>query len=80
MSEFQRTQSEVDSSIDSGHRGGAALMVGAVFLGMAGVLGIFNFSALRDGDMFWPTYSTIVGLIGVVCVAYGAMIRSRMAR
>jgi hypothetical protein len=80
MAEFQRTQSEVDMSVDSGHTGGIALMVGAVFLGMAGALSIFNFAALRDGDMFWPTYSTIVGLIGVVCVAYGLLIRGRMSR
>jgi hypothetical protein len=80
MAEFQRTQSEVDMSVESGHVSGAALMVGCVFLAMAGALGIFNFAALRDGDIFWPTYSTIVGLIGVVCVAYGVMVRSRMSR
>lgn len=80
MAEFQRTQSAVDMSVDSGHSGGVALMVGFLFLGMTGALSIFNFSALRDGDMLWPTYTAIVGLIGVVCVGYGVMIRSRMSR
>jgi hypothetical protein len=77
MAEFQRTQLDVDESIDSGHAGGVALMVGCVFLGMAGFLSIFNFAALRDGDMLWPTYTAIMGFIGIVCVAVGTVIRTR---
>ncbi len=80
MAEFQRTQFAVDESIDSGHAGGVALMVGFIFLGMAGALSIFNFAAFRDGDMLWPTYTGILGFIGIVCVAYGLLIRSRMLR
>ena len=80
MSEFQRTQSAVDMAVDSGHSGGEWLMVGMVFLGMAVFLSVWNFAAMRDGDLVWPTYTVVMGLIGVVCVAYGAVIRSRMSR
>lgn len=80
MTEFQRTQSAVDMSVDSGHSGGEWLMVGMLFLGMAGALSVFNFAAMRDGDLVWPTYTAVMGFIGVVCVVYGAVIRSRMSR
>jgi hypothetical protein len=77
MMDFQRTQQEIDDSLDSGHVGGAVLMVGSIFLGMAAFLGVFNFAALRDGDMFWPTYTTVLGLIGVFCLVGGTVVRAR---
>jgi hypothetical protein len=80
MAEFQRTQSALDDAVESGHVSGGALTVGGIFLGMAALVGVFNFAAFRDGDMVWPTYTAIMGLIGVVCVAYGLMVRSRMSR
>jgi hypothetical protein len=77
MAEFQRTQQDIDDSLDSGHLGGIALMVGSLFLGVAGLLSVFNFAALRDGDMFWPTYTAILGFIGFFCVVGGTVIRTR---
>ena len=77
MAEFQRAQQEIDRSVHSGHVSGVALTVGGIFLGMAALVGVFNFAAMRDGDTVWPTYTAIMGLIGLVCVVIGSVMRMR---
>lgn len=77
MAQFQGTQQEIDRTVDSGHVSGAALTVGGIFMGMAALVGVFNFAAMRDGDMVWPAYTAIMGLIGLVCVVIGSVMRKR---
>ncbi len=77
MAEFQRTQAQVDVALESRRMGSQTMIIGWIILGMAALVGIYVFSAVRDGDLTWPTYVGIMFVIGLGLVLGGAFIRSR---
>lgn len=79
MAEFQRTQSQVDATLGARRTGSVYMVLGWIILGMAALVGVFVFNAIRDGDMFWPTFAGIMGVIGLALVVGGAMVRKRGA-
>lgn len=77
MTEFQRTQQEVDTVLDTRRTGSVYLVLGWIVLGVAALLAIFVFNAIRDGDSMWLWFTGILGVVGLALVARGAYVRSR---
>ncbi len=71
MARYQLSQASVDEGIQAHEAGLVAQVLGWILLGMAGIVGVFVFSAFRDGDSVWPTYTGVMALIGAVLVAAG---------
>jgi hypothetical protein len=77
MAEFNRSRSEVDQALGSRRSGAVLLTLGWIFLGMAALLGVFAFNAIRAGDKMWPIFTGIVALVGLICLTSGSIFRSR---
>ncbi len=61
-------------------RNGSVLMVaGFVFLGFAAMLGIYDFMDIRDGANTMLLTTGILGLIGLVLIAFGEVKRGSNA-
>jgi hypothetical protein len=77
MAEFQRTQAEVDATLSTRRSGSVLLVVGWIFLGMAALTGVLNFSAVREGDSVWLTFTGVMAAIGLVLAITGTVVRSK---
>ena len=62
-----------DVKIEAMQQASVAMTVGAVFLAMAGIAGLFLFQSIRSGTDFWLIYTGILGAIGVVLVGIGTL-------
>ncbi len=60
-----------DERLQQQRTGSQMMMLGWVILGMAGILGIYNFVDLREGTHLMLGTSTVLGLIGLVLIAIG---------
>lgn len=77
MAQLQRTQQQTDSKL-SAQRDGAVLMaVGWTLLGMFFLVGIFTFSAIREGTPSWLIFEALIGIPGLVLVGLGMARRNR---
>lgn len=74
MAPLQTTQ---DNRLDSQHTGSVLLTVGGILLGMALLLGIYTFQDIREGTstLLWTV--SVLTVIGLVLVAFGAWKRNR---
>jgi len=79
MAELQRKPAQEDAAIEGRRSGSLMMVLGWIILGMAALVGIFVFNAIRDGDMMWPTFAGILGVIGLGLVIAGARARHRRA-
>jgi hypothetical protein len=71
MNRFQMTQDRVDAAVRVQSAALVLLVLGWTLFGMAGLVGIYVFSAFRDGDAVWPAYTGIMGFIGLVLLFAG---------
>jgi hypothetical protein len=75
MPGFDRDQVAIDNTVENRQLGTIMLTIGWILLWMDSMLGIFFFSSLRDGSMFWPVWLTIQGAIGLVLIFMGTRYR-----
>jgi hypothetical protein len=75
MDQFQRTQSQIDEKFATQRRGTVMMAVGWTLLGMSFLLGIYTFSAIREGTPSWLWYESVIGVLGLVLIAIGMMRR-----
>lgn len=75
MPGFDRDQVAIDNTVENRQLGSVMLTIGWILLWMDAVLGVFFFSSLRDGSMFWPIWLTIEGVLGLVLVMMGTRYR-----
>ncbi len=69
-------QAQEDARLRQQRTGSQALILGWVILGMAGILGIYNFVDIREGTHLMLTVSTVLALIGLVLIAFGEFKRA----
>lgn len=60
-----------DQRLQQQRTGSQMMILGFVILGMAGILGIYNFSDIREGTHLMLAVSGALGLIGLALVAFG---------
>ena len=60
-----------DARLRQQRAGSQTMIVGFVILGMAAILGIYNFVDLREGTHLMLTLSGLLGLTGLVLIAIG---------
>lgn len=77
MTQFQRTQAQIDAEIDDQRIGSVLAAVGWTMLGMVFILGIYTFSAIRQGTPSWLWFECVIGVLGLALIAAGAKRRSR---
>ena len=77
MTQFQRTQAQIDAEIEDNFSGSVLLTVGWTLLGMAFLLGVYTFSAIRQGTPSWLVYEGLIGAVGLVLVVAGVRRRGR---
>lgn len=77
MTQFQRTQAQIETEIDDQRIGSVLVAVGWTMLGMVFILGIYTFSAIRQGTPSWLWFEGVIGVIGLVLIAVGVKRRSR---
>lgn len=75
MPELDRDQAVLDATTENRRLGSVLLTVGWILLWGVAIFGIFFFSSLRDGSLFWPVALAIVGLAGLVLVIMGTRYR-----
>lgn len=75
MPGFDRDQATVDNTVENRQLGSILLTIGWIMLWMDGILGVFFFTSLRDGSMFWPIWLGVLGFIGLVLVIMGSRYR-----
>jgi hypothetical protein len=75
MPGYDRDQVAIDNTVENRQLGSIMLTIGWILLWMDSMLGIFFFSSLRDGSMFWPVWLTIEGVIGLVLIVMGTRYR-----
>ena len=80
MPGFDRDQVAIDNTVENRRLGSIMLTIGWILLWMDAILGIFFFSSLRDGSMFWPIWLGIEGVLGLVLVSWEPAIATRLAR
>jgi hypothetical protein len=77
MTNFQKTQAQIDSELDTQRSGSALLATGWTLLGMVFLLSIYTFSAIREGTPSWLYFEGVIGVIGLLLVGMGTMRRRR---
>ena len=80
MPGFDRDQEAIDNTVENRQLGSIMLTIGWILLWMDSMLGIFFFSSLRDGSLFWPVWLTIQGVIGLALIFMGTRYRHAIGR
>lgn len=62
-----------DVKIEAMQEASMAMTIGAVFLVVAGIAGLFFFQSIRSGTEFWRVYTAVLGGIGVLLVGIGTL-------
>ncbi len=77
MTNLQRTQQQTDSELGAQQDGAIMMAVGWTLLGMFILVGIFTFSAVRQGTPSWLIFEALIGIPGLVLVGLGVARRHR---
>ena len=75
MPGFDRDQVAIDNTIENRRLGSIMLTAGWTLLWMDALLGIYFFSSLRDGSLFWPIWLALEGFLGLALVVAGTRYR-----
>lgn len=62
-----------DVKIEAMQEASVAMTIGALFLAVAGIAGLFFFQSIRSGTEFWLIYTAVLGGIGVLLVGIGTL-------
>ncbi len=65
-----------DARLRQQRTGSQTMIVGWVILGMAAILGIYNFVDFTEGTYLMLATSTVLGIIGLVLIAIGEFKRA----
>lgn len=66
---------QVDERLGTERSGTVMLAVGWTLLGMVFLLGIYTFSAIREGTPSWLWYEGVIGGLGLLLIAIGTIRR-----
>ena len=75
MPGFERDQSAIDNTVENRQLGSMMLTLGWILLWFDAMLALYLYSSMHDGSLFWPTWVTIQGIVGLVLVIAGSRYR-----
>lgn len=75
MPGFDRDQVAIDNTLQNERLGSIMLTAGWILLWMDSLLFVYFFSSWRDGSLFWPAWTVIEGVLGLVLVIMGTRYR-----